>query len=59
MEVNVEDGIDQMKAELDNHHAVIVGMITKNDTIESLRQKFPNVNPFEFEFLLFLKNKSE
>lgn len=33
--------------------------ITKYDTEESLRQKFPNVNPYEFEFLLFLKAKSD
>lgn len=34
-------------------------MITKNDTEESLRQKFPNVNRYEFEYLLFLKKKCD
>lgn len=32
--------------------------ITKNDTIDTLRRKFPKASPFEFEFLLFLKNSS-
>lgn len=30
-------------------------IITKKDTVDSLRQKFPKVNLFEFEFLMFLK----
>lgn len=30
-------------------------MITETDTVDSLREKFPNVGPFELEFLLFLK----
>ncbi|XP_055305106.1 uncharacterized protein LOC129569903 isoform X1 [Sitodiplosis mosellana] len=34
-------------------------VITKDDTAESLRQKFPNVNQYEFEYLLFLKAKSD
>lgn len=33
-------------------------VITKNDTEDSLREKFPGVNQFEFEFLMFLKSKS-
>lgn len=32
-------------------------MVTKDDTVDSLREKFPNVNLFELEFLLFLKAK--
>lgn len=34
-------------------------MITKNDTEESLRQKFPNVNQYELEYLLFLTNQCD
>lgn len=39
----------------DNEKAKMENAITQNDTVDSLRQKFPNVNPFEFEFLMFLK----
>lgn len=39
----------------DNGEANMENAITKNDTADSLREKFPNVNPYEFEFLMFLK----
>lgn len=32
-------------------------MITNMDTVASLHEKFPKASPFEFEFLLFLKEK--
>lgn len=31
--------------------------ITKTDTEHSLRQKFPKVNPFELEFMMYLKQR--
>lgn len=30
-------------------------VITKMDTVNSLREKFPKATPYEFEFLMFLK----
>lgn len=34
-------------------------MITKDDTPDTLREKFPDVSQYEIEFLLFLKDKSD
>lgn len=42
----------------DNEEAKMENAITKNDTADSLREKFPNVNPYEFEFLMFLRGNT-
>lgn len=31
--------------------------ITKNDTVETLREKFPHANAFEFEYLMFVRER--
>lgn len=39
----------------DRIHVKVEAVITKMDTMDSLKQKFPKASPFEFEFLMFLK----
>lgn len=52
IETEIENSLDTIQVKQEH-------TVTKDDTEESLRQKFPNVNPYEFEFLLFLKAKSD
>ncbi|XP_031632249.1 uncharacterized protein LOC116346374 [Contarinia nasturtii] len=54
-QINKMEACEGPEFEKENEYAVLTNEITKNDTVESLKIKFPNVNPFEFEFLLFLK----
>lgn len=42
----------------DDHAVQTKHEITRNDTADTLREKFPNVNAFEFQFLLFIKDQN-
>lgn len=40
-------------------HVRAEAIVTKMDTIDSLREKFPKASPYEFEFLVFLTGNQE
>lgn len=56
--IQSDDGQDQTKTIKDADQVKQEPIITKNDTEDSLRQRFPNASPYEFEFLMFLQAKS-
>lgn len=53
--VKREDAQNQMTSNEDCVQVEAKMIITKMDTMDSLREKFPRANPFELEFLMFLK----
>lgn len=48
-------GLEETKAEQNDVPINENPPITKDDTVDSLRERFPHASPFEFQYLLFLK----